>query len=329
MPPESSTAVLDDHAAEATTGNPNPDDAGRTTTRVEDPTHTSQQTDPAAGATTDTAPEEVSSGLISAEEYATVKDDPAAFRKALLKGFTQKTQQLAKERGELGDWVKIRDAVNEDHVAALTALAAQFGLEIRNPEADTSRGSTTATTTQVATDAGDQAVAKLKAALSKVGLDEIADELTPIIREIAEGAAGKANEPIRAHQEQLIEESAKREADATLDGFGKTHPDWKPGNDVDKAMARIAGQFEIKRDPKTGKALMSDTEYLDAVYFLATKDAQIAKAAQEAIDRMTTSAQAAERTTSSVAGDKVSKTPPKGAKFDDAYQAAKRGERWE
>ncbi|HYE85952.1 MAG TPA: hypothetical protein VEA16_06335 [Vicinamibacterales bacterium] len=320
--------MLDDPAAGTTSGNPHGDDPARTGTEVDTTTQTSQQTDTAAGATDDTAPEEVSSGLITAEEYARVKDDPAAFRKAILKGFTQKTQQLAKERGELGTWAEIREAFNEDPATALRVLGAQFGLEIRDPKA-TSDGGQTATA-QAATDAGDDAVAALKGALADAGLDDLAEKLAPAIRKIAEAAAGKATEPIRTHQEQLIEESAAREADATLSSFGEKHPDWKPGNEVDKAMAKLAAQVDIKRDPKTGKALMSDMEYLETLHFLATRDQQIAKGVKEHLDRMTTSAAAAaDGKASTVAGDKVTKGPPKNAGFNDAYQAAKRGERWE
>lgn len=326
MPVENS-AVLDDPATGTTTGSPATDDAARATTGVQDTTQTSQQTDPAAGATDDTAPEEVSSGLLSQAEYDKVKDDPAAFRKALLKGFTQKTQQLASDRKELGSWATIREAFQEDPLKALKGLAAQFDVEIRDPEKATAQGTAT---TQAVTDAGDQAVAKLKTVLTKVGLDEIADELSPIIREIAEAAAGKATEPYRSQQEQLIDESAQREANATLEAFGKSHPDWKPGNDVDKAMAVLSKKLPVARDEKTGKALMTDTEYLEHLHFLATKDTRIAEAAQAAVDRMTKSAAAAaEGQTRTVAGTTVTKKAPANATFNDAAEAAKAGVRWE
>jgi len=309
-----------DHLAEPGAGSPAKDDIGTTeATRVDTSEQTSQQTDKGAGAADET-PEEVSTGLVTAEEYARVKDDPAALRKALLKGFTQATQKTADVRKSLGSWADVKDAFDEDPATALKALAMQFGVDIREPEKKPGQ-----TQAEAVRDAGEQAVEKLKTVLAKVGLDELAEELAPVLREIAEGVAGKAVEPFKAGQDQILDESAQREAAAVMETFAKSHPEWKAGNDVDKKMAALAKTMPVAKDDKTGKALISDTDYLENLYFLATKDTAISKAAQDAVDRMTRSAGEADgtRTTTTVAGDKVAKTPP-----NEAYQAAKRGEVW-
>ena len=318
MPPGSS-AVLDDAAATGTTGSQATDDTGTGDAAVDTATQTSQQTDGTAGATDDTDPEEVSAGLISREDYDRTKDDPAAFRKAILKGFTQATQKTSAERKNLAAWSDIRDAFNEDAPTALKQLAEQFGFEIRDPKAD----DTSTTSTTAATNAGDEAVAELKEALSGVGLDELADKLAPVIRKIADKAAGAATEPLRTHQEKLIEESTQRETKATLDAFGKSHPDYKPGNAIDKAMAKLSKSLL----PAEG---MNELEYLDNLYVLATKDDMVKKAAQEAIDRMTKNAQTTDgKKASTVTGDKVSTGRPAGAGFRQAAEVARRGERWD
>lgn len=315
MPKETASAVVDQPTT-GTTDSQVTDQAATGTAGVGDTTQTSQQTDEAAGATDDTA-EDIATELISQERYDALKDDPATLRKELNKAATQKFQQLAKERKALGNWAEIRDAFTEDAPAAIKALASQLGLEIRDPKADVVVAATT--------NAGDAAVDKLKEALGKVGLEELADTLGPVIREIAETAAGKATEPIKTHQEKLINESAERESKATLDAFGKQHPGWEKH---EPAMVALSKKFQPGVD-KDGKALMSETDYLEQLYFLVTKDQQIAKAAQDAIDRMTKGAAAADTTSTTVTGDKVTARPPGKGGFREAYAAAKRGERWE
>jgi len=270
----------------------------------------SQQTDPAAGATTETAPEEVSSGLISAEDYASVRDDPAALKKALLKGYTQKTQQLAAQRNELGTWGQIADAFKENPAATLKALGAQMGLEIRDPQA------TAAATTAEAK--GDQMIAQMREKLEPLGLGDVADVLAPLIRDLATQAAGEAIEPLRAQATKLADESAQRETVAVLDAFGKKFPDWKQ---YDKQMTDLSKKLQPNG--------MNELEWMETLYHLVTREKSIAKATEAAIAKMTTSAQHAEKPSSAVAGDKVTAKAPNGASFRSAFEAAKRGERWE
>lgn len=319
MPPTDD--AIDQSTDDATTDSPDTDQAaGDDTGEVETTDQeTSQQTDEAAGATDDTASDDAPTELISQERFDALKDDPAALRKELNKAATKKFQQLAAERKALGPWAQIKDAFAADHVAGLQQLASQFGLEVRDPKAVADAAA--------ATDAGDEAVAELKAALAEVGLEEVADKLAPVIRKIAESAAGKTTEPLRKHQEKLVEESTKREAEAMMAAFAKTHPEWKPGNAVDKKMAQLAKKFQPAVDDK-GQPTMSEAEYLDHLFDLATKEDSVKRLVAEAIDRMTKGALAAEDKTPGVSGNRVAKTPPPNATFDDAAAAAAAGVRW-
>jgi hypothetical protein len=275
-----------------------------------DPIQTSQQTDPAAGATTDTAPEEVSSGLVSAEDYAKVKDDPGALRKALLKGYTQKTQQLASQRNELGTWAQVREAYAHDPVATMKALAAQSGLEIRDPKAEAIQ--------QTAQEQGDQLITKLRATLDPFGLGDAAEALAPVFRELATQAATSATEPIRKQNEQIVSESAQRESAAVIESFGKKYPDWKTH---EPKMVELSQKIQ----PAEG---MDPLEWMEHLYTLAAKDSLIDRGIASALDKMKTSAQSggASRT---VAGHHVAERPGKLPSFAEAYEAAKRGSRFE
>lgn len=295
------TAVLDETTADSQTS----DDVA-----TSDETQTPTDGD-ATAADEPTVPEEVSSGLITEADYAKVKDDPTAFRKAILKGFTQKTQTIAAERKSLGAWGAIRDAITEDPKDGLSRLAREFGFEIHDPKA-----AAAATVTQTA---GDEAETELRTVLAGVGLEEIADKLAPVMRKIAEGATGKTLEPLRTQQQQLIDESTQREAKAALDAFGAMHPDWK---EHETAMNALAEKHPAGKN-------VTAVEWMETLYFLATRESSIEKAAQAKIDKMTKAAGTAERRSSTVADARVSHGPPKHAGFKEAAAAALRGERWD
>jgi hypothetical protein len=84
---------------------------------------------------------------------------------------------------------------------------------------------------------------------------------------------------------------------------------------------------------------MDEVEYLDLIYGIVTKPTpeqqeakvkkQIADGIKAALDDMKKSAAEAETTTRSTPEHQVRKAPPPNATFEDAAEAAKRGERWE
>ena len=149
---------------------------------------------------------------------------------------------------------------------------------------------------------------ELRTALAEVGLDELSETLTRTVKTIAESAADRATAPLRQHHERQLQAEIDHETSTTMQSFQAKHDDWAPGNDVDKAMAKIAGQVELKRDPNTGKAQMTDMEYLETLHSLATKEKRAAVPARETEPEPT--------------------EPPEDATFKDAAEAAKRGVRW-
>lgn len=324
--PETTTAVLDQPATTTSEPSTTTEPAATSTPGI-DPSGQppSQESQKAGDATLETADESPSTDLLSAEEYAKVKDDPKQLQKALNKAFTQKTQQLASQRKALGSWDKVRESYGKDAKATLTELAKQAGLEIRDPKEEAAKATTV--------DAGKKAVEKVNAVLAKAGLEELSDELVAVFREIAEEAAGKATAPVRQHQDEVIRESIARESAAVLESFGKTHPDWQ---EHEEQMTDLMGKFPPPVDPTTGQRVMADADYLDHIYDLATRglrDKRVTdatkKAADEAVERLRKSAANAEPRTTGVTGDKVVTSAPAKAGFKQAAEAAKRGERWE
>lgn len=324
--PETTTAVLEQPTT-TTSDQPSTTESAAASTAGVDTSVTQPTQEPAkpADASLDTGEEPLSTDLLSAEEYAKVKDHPAQLRKALNKAFTQKTQQLATQRKALGRWDKVRESYEKDAKATLAELAKQAGLEIRDPNAEAASKATA--------DAGNKAVDALKTVLAKAGLEELADDLAPVFRQIADEAAGKATAPVQQYQTELIKESIARESAAVLEAFGKTHPDWQ---EHEERMTELMAMFPLPMDPTTGKPKVPETEYLGTIYDLATKDAReartqaaIKKAADDAVERMRKAATEAEPRTHGVTGDKVVTSAPARAGFKQAAEAAKRGERWE
>lgn len=278
-------------------------------------------TPPAAASTAKEPAETITDTLISDEEFERLKtthaDDPAALRKALNTAFTTKLQALATDRRALEGWTEIVQAFEEDPETALAELADQFGLTLT--KADGAAGPTTATT--VAKAAVTTAVDDFKNALPE-DYKFLGDELAPAFQKLAESIAQsvvtKHVEPLKAQAGTLVERAAREQTEQVMGSFTKAHPDWQ----THEAKMMAIGQ----RLQPNG---MSELEYLDTLYFLATKDSAASTAATKAIERMAEAAASAEPATRGTSESRVAHTPPARPTLDEAFSAARRGERWE
>jgi hypothetical protein len=306
--PESKTPAAAEHAPSAKTSE----------TSDGKPAATSTPAAQASTATTEGATDDTT--LISDEEYARLatehKDDPAALRKALNTAFTTKLQKLADDRRGLEGWQEVIEGFESDLEGTLAELAEQQGYRLVKPDGET--GPTTATT--VAKDAVVEAVDAFKASLPEE-YKFLGEELGPAFKAMAENIAtaviAKHVGPLKAQADTLVERAATEQTTATMQAFGKAHPDWQTH---EPAMMALAGKLS-----PTG---MTELEYLDTLYYLATKETATATAASKAVERMVEAATKAEPKTESTPEARVRRAP-RNPTIEEAFEAAKRGERFE
>ena len=251
--------------------------------------------------------------IISQKEYDRLKDDPAALRAALHSGATKKFQQLAATRQALEPYADfIRDYQRNPRQAA-ASLAESLGLEVKQPK--TEEESEAAVKTM-----SDQIRERVREALGPE-YEDIADKIGAAITNASSLIVNEAVRPLKEGQEKLIAETAGREATQALDALTKRHPDWRKH---EKKM------FDLSRKIQMVPGEMSEAEYLDSLYALATADGLAGDAAKKAAKRMNASAKkaAGER---SVPASAVTRSPAGGKlpSFGEAAAAARRGERFD
>jgi hypothetical protein len=274
-------------------------------------------------------------GLITDEEFSQLQtkhaNDPAKLRGELEAAFTKKTQALAEQRRSterLSRYVDIIDAYEADPEATVLALAQQHGLSITRPGETTAE---TTTETGDTTTAVDAVLTEFKEALGPE-LEYLADGLAPAITKLVDRltttSVQKATEPLKKQTEGLLSKAAVEQTDTVMKAFGESHPDWKTHEDA---------MFELSQ--KLAPKGMTEIEYLDHLYKLVTADAkaaarekdietQVAERVKKSIARMTKGAEDAETRTDATPERHVRSTPPETPTFQEAFEAAKRGERW-
>jgi hypothetical protein len=266
------------------------------------------------------------SDLISDEEYATLKathkDNPDALLKELKGVFTKKTQTLAEERKTVAALTKFAPFLQEldrDAASAIKAAAAQLGLTVSDTRVETKAAETATTTAETM---ADDVIAQFRTALGPE-LDFLADKLAPAIRSLAENVAksvvGSTVAPLKTAQESLLNKAAQEQRDTVLKSFGEKHPDWKTH---EPKMLDIAAKVK----PAEG---MEPSEYMDILYTLATKDLATAETTKKVVERMTKAAKADEGKSNPLPTAQVAIVRPANPSVRDAFEAAKRGERWE
>lgn len=269
--------------------------------------------------TADSAQPEISD-LISDEELQSLRtttgNDPDKLAKELKAVFTKKTQALAAERKQVAKLAEYADFIADldtDPAGALTRAAEQLGLVVSPKPAEVKA-------TEAASSIVQDVSAQVAAALGPE-LDFLAPAITKAIEAVVEPrlkhAIGEAVEPVKAAQQALVDKASAEQTEATLKAFTDRHPDWKQH---EPAMLKVGIL------PSPG---MTELDFMEALYTLATKDAVVAKATKAAIDRLTKGAATAEGKDAPLSGDKVTVSRPAHPTIAEAFAAAKRGERWE
>ena len=280
---------------------------------------TSQHTDTAAGATTDTASPQ--NDLVSDADFAAIQaqfpGDPAKQRAELNKAWTQKTQKLAQASKRYEPYAKLIEAYEHDSKGTVEALAKQHGLTLAEAKAVTETTAATSTAASIA----DQAMEAVKASLGPE-LDFLAPALGKAIHQVAEMVAKSVTEqhvkPLKEQQETLTTRAAQEQVETLLAQFSTKHPDWKTHEAAMTALSQ-----------KVRPNGMAELEYMELLYSHVTRDSQIADATQKALAKMTKAAQGAETATHAVNDTTVKVTRSSPNSIAEAYAMALRGERVE
>lgn len=252
-------------------------------------------------------PPEGSEELLSQEEYDKLRDKPEELRKALNKAFTQKTQALAEQRKALEPYQALVESLQEDPQATVRALAEKLGIQLAEVETKTE-----------AKEAASELLADLKQSLGP-DLEFLADRLAPALERITLKLAGQAVskeiEPLKQQTEAMQQQAVAEQIDANLELFTKKHPDWKKH---EAKMTEIGSRLHPAPDPTTGKP-PTWMEYMEDLYYLATKDVREGDIAKKIVERMKESAEKSETSEGGVAGSRVTKAAPKGKTFNEAF----------
>lgn len=311
MSPELDTPATADQPADVTGAQQSQDQAATTQTGVAASEGSPSESDTAqdqAGDEPEAADTDDEGALLSTEQIDALKGDPAKLIKELNRAATKKFQQLATERKALEPFKGLIDALTENPRDAVMALAQQVGLQVADPQAQA--------TEDTAQKLSESVMSRVRETLGP-DYEDLADKLAPVMLWVAQEAAKTTTQPLVQQQEDILRQSAVREMGSVLEAFAKKHPDLPKH---EKAMAALAE----KLPPGKG---VSEPEYLEMLYALATRDTQVAERTKKTIARMSTSAQAATKTTTAVGGDKVVAQPGKLLSWDEAASLARQGVR--
>lgn len=249
--------------------------------------------------------------VLDQKRFDELKDDPAALLKEINRAATKKFQGISEQRKALEPYADFVRSYQKDPRAAAIELAESLGIEVKRPKSVEASEKAVESLT-------DQINAKVREALGPEYSD-ISDKIGKAIHDAASLMVKEAVEPLKKGQETLISESAGREAQNALTVFGKTHPDWKK---FDKQMTELATKY------KPGEGV-SEQDYLDMLYTLASREGKEGDAVKRAAKRMNNSAKKSGKGDRSVSATTVTKSPAGLPTFAESAAAARRGERFD
>jgi hypothetical protein len=228
--------------------------------------------------------------LLSPDEYDSLKDDPVALRKALHKSYTQKTQALAAERRKLQD---------REYIAELARAHGLLRDEKPEPESKAEP---------------EDPYKELREVLG----DELADVLVPSIRNLAVKEAEKVVGPILEAERRRQVEQMESGVRSTLEEFSKRHPGWEKHE-----REMVALGEKLQKGPQ-----MTNLEYMETLYKLAAPSTA-GETAKKVVERMRKAARGADNPDSGVSDNHIAPAPPGLPTLDEAFEAAKKGIRFE
>ncbi len=288
-------------------------DQDRTEEPAKDDDDTSKETPAETSAEVTDQPSEVtdepSDTLLPPEEVEKLTGKAKAQYDRMNKAFTTKTQALAATRKEMEQWTGVIEGLKSNPDAVIEQLAKQRGLTISKPQE-----------AAIESQAAD-ALAQLP--------EEWQTFLKPIFEQygktILASVDGKLKPIEQAHQ-QIISEATAAETKATIEAFDSKYPGWKKH---EAKMTELGGKFI----PTAGA--MTDFEYMETLYKLATADMKKVDQLKETVKQINKSAASVEPNAPGVSDVRVEQTRPANwtsmtdkERMRAAYDAAKNGVVW-
>jgi hypothetical protein len=247
--------------------------------------------------------QEPSEQLLSTEEYDKLKKDPDELIKATNRAFTRKTQELAEMRKQLEPFQELANAFESDPKATINTLAQQYGLAVQEiQQAETKKEAHAA-----ATNLTERLKSKLDPELHFLA-DQMGTALEEAFAEKMSEFAQKEVAPLKQQQEAALLDSAKKSTEATMQAFSAKHPGWEKH---EKAMVALSSRLKPEG--------MAESEYLETLFYLATKDQSEAEKTKQVLGRMEKSAAKSEPKDSGVNANRVAKAAPKFASISEAF----------
>lgn len=244
--------------------------------------------------------------LLTAEEVSKLSGKELDLYKKAQKNYTQKTQRLAEREKELEPFSELISAL-KDPVRAketIAQLAQQAGITPRE-------------TAPVA---------------KPVELDPEYEFMRPMFQSFKDEAKREALAelkaeiaPLKSQTDEIMSKSMAEATTATLTAFGKTHEGWEKH---EAQMIALGKQIQ-----PTGA--MTELEYLDVLYKVATHGHQSAEQTKKVVDKMKKAAEAAEPPVQGVQSERVEYARPANIagmssrdRFLAAHEAGKRNQKW-
>jgi hypothetical protein len=249
--------------------------------------------------------------LLTKEQVESLKGDPEKLMKELNRAATKKFQETAAVRKNLEAYSGFIKAVEEDPVAAVTAVAKRLGIKLAD-------NATEKQVENAVNTLGDKITGAIRQSLGD-DYGDLADKIGLGVHEALKLAIPELTKDTNARIDEVVNSSALRESEVTLEAFTKKNPDWK---NFEAEMTALAE----KLPPGKG---VTEMEYLDFLYTLASRDGKAGDGVKKVIKKMQKSASSSNNDGTTVGADKVSKAPGRPPTFAEAAAAARRGERFE
>jgi hypothetical protein len=295
---EATATAASDQAAQADKGAGAVPGAGGGDTGSGHPEQAAQDTGKAAGAPTTTADDEADFATDDDSKALYAKLDPET-RKHLNRVFTQKTQTISAHKTFI-------EAFQKDPERALQAVAEELGFSVAKAVKDAAD----------AADKGDAGAAtKVRDLLEKALGKDQAEALLPALTELVK----QETAPLRDHQEKAITQAATQVVEQAYKDFETAHPDWKQH---EKKMEEFGVKFRIGEG-------VNVRDYLEDIYFLATRDSSVAAGVKDTVERMKGAAAASEPRSKSASDAQVAPEPPQELPtIEQSFKAAMKGVVW-
>lgn len=266
-------------------------DTGEGNDTTPEATPTVEDPAPAADPPVETATTD-DDGLLTAAEVEKLSEKERGLYEKAQKNYTLKTQKLAAERKDFEKWKPLIDAISADPEAAIRKLAEERGLKFAEPVTEDTTPEELKFLEPVLSARDKQLEAKIRAELA----------------------------PLKEGMDRITSEAIAAETQADEAAFEAKYPDYRK---LEPRMLELAQDFIPARKMEGGK-------YLAILRTLALAETSEAEKTKKVVEKINKAAANADPVESGIPNSRVEHAipPPDKRSMRDAWEAAKRGERW-